>query len=144
VRIGFKLQVTATMGFHSLYDWCYQTMWLFSGAPDDPENDTVMEKHVAEALNSAVKGLTHAFRTKDEEAELDVAHQMIQIGKPWMIMWCSESTLANNNPPDWIANENAHLIDSECTVEEKAHQKTQVEWYSSWCASGEYRVHRGQ
>jgi len=28
-RIGFKLQVTARPGFHSLYDWCFQTMWLF-------------------------------------------------------------------------------------------------------------------
>jgi hypothetical protein len=25
-RIGFKLQVTAIPGFHSLYDWCYQAM----------------------------------------------------------------------------------------------------------------------
>jgi hypothetical protein len=25
-KIGFKLCVTATLGFHSLYDWCYQTM----------------------------------------------------------------------------------------------------------------------
>ena len=25
--IGFKLQVTATPGFHSLYDWSYQIMW---------------------------------------------------------------------------------------------------------------------
>jgi hypothetical protein len=31
-KIGFKVQVTATLGFHSLYDWCFQTMWLFSGA----------------------------------------------------------------------------------------------------------------
>jgi len=23
VKIGFKLQVTATLGFHSLHDWCY-------------------------------------------------------------------------------------------------------------------------
>ena len=27
--IGFKLQVTAIPGFHSLYDWCFQTMGLF-------------------------------------------------------------------------------------------------------------------
>jgi len=33
VKIRFKLQVTASPGFHSLYDWCYQAMWLFSGAP---------------------------------------------------------------------------------------------------------------
>jgi hypothetical protein len=42
VTIGFKLQVTATPGFHSLDDWCYQTMWLFSGVPEHPEDDTVM------------------------------------------------------------------------------------------------------
>jgi hypothetical protein len=34
-KIGFKLRVTATSGFHSLYSWCYEMMWLFSGAPDD-------------------------------------------------------------------------------------------------------------
>jgi len=28
-RIGFKLQVTATLGFHSLYEWCFQTIRLF-------------------------------------------------------------------------------------------------------------------
>jgi hypothetical protein len=53
-KIGFKLQVTATPGFHSLYDWCFQMMWLFSGAPEDPEDDTVIEKHGGEALYSAV------------------------------------------------------------------------------------------
>jgi hypothetical protein len=42
-RIGFKLQVTARPGFHSLCDWCYQAMWLCSGAPEDPEDETVME-----------------------------------------------------------------------------------------------------
>jgi len=26
---GFKLHFTAKPGFHSLYDSCYQTMWLF-------------------------------------------------------------------------------------------------------------------
>jgi len=49
-RIGFKLQVTATPGFRSLHDWCYQVMWLFSGAPDDPEDETLMEMHGANAL----------------------------------------------------------------------------------------------
>jgi hypothetical protein len=43
VKIGFKLRVKATVGFHSLYDWYYQTMWLFLGASDNPEHDTVME-----------------------------------------------------------------------------------------------------
>jgi hypothetical protein len=62
-RIGFKLQVTATPGFHSLYDWCFQVMWLFSGSPEDPVDDTVMEMHSADALYSAVKSLMHAVRT---------------------------------------------------------------------------------
>jgi hypothetical protein len=60
-------------------------MYLFSGAPEDPEDDTVMEKHGAEALNSAVKSLMHAIRTNDEEAQQDAVHQMIQIAKPWTI-----------------------------------------------------------
>jgi hypothetical protein len=80
-RIGFKLQVTATPGFHSLYDWCFQTMWLFSGAPEDPEDETVMELHGADALHSAVKSLMHDIRTEDEEAPQDAAHRIIQIAK---------------------------------------------------------------
>jgi len=84
-KIGFKLQVTATLGFHSLYDWCFQTMCLFSGAPEDPDDDTAMEKHCAEVLYSAVKSLMHAIWTKDEEAQQDVAHWMIQIAMPWTI-----------------------------------------------------------
>jgi hypothetical protein len=46
-KIEFELQVTAAPGFHSLYDWCFQTIWLFSGASHDPENDSVMEKYGA-------------------------------------------------------------------------------------------------
>jgi hypothetical protein len=49
-RIGFKLQVTAMPQFHSLNAWCYQAMWLFSTAPEDPEDETVMEMHGADAL----------------------------------------------------------------------------------------------
>jgi hypothetical protein len=61
VRIGFNLQVTATPGFHSLYDWCFQTMWLCSGVPDNPEYNTGIEKYGAEALFSAVRSLIHAI-----------------------------------------------------------------------------------
>jgi len=76
-KIGFKLQGTATLGFHSLFDWCFHMKWLFSGVPDNPEDGTVMEKHGAEALYSAVKSLMHAIRTEDEDALHDVAHRMI-------------------------------------------------------------------
>jgi len=97
-RIGFNLQVTATLGFHSLYDWCYQTMWLFSGAPEDPEDETVMEMHGADTLYSAVKSLMHAIRTEDQDTQQDAAHQMIQIAKPWTIRRWSELKLANGKP----------------------------------------------
>jgi hypothetical protein len=53
-----------------------------SGAPEYPEDDTVMEMHGAEALNSALKSLMHAIGTKDKEAQQHAAHQMIQIAKP--------------------------------------------------------------
>ena len=82
VRIGFNLQITATPGFHSLYDLCYQAMWLFSGAPDDPENETVMEMPGANALYSMVKSSMHAIRTEDQDTEQDAAHRMIPLGKP--------------------------------------------------------------
>jgi hypothetical protein len=52
-------------------------MWVFSGAPEDPDDETVMETHGADALNSTVKSLMHAIRTEDEDAQHDAAHRMI-------------------------------------------------------------------
>jgi len=72
-----------------------------------------MEKHGAGRLYSAVKGLMHVIRTRDEEAQQDVAHRMIQIANPWTIRRWSESKLANGKPLDRIPMENAHLIDLE-------------------------------
>jgi hypothetical protein len=74
VKIECKLQVTPTPEFHLLYDWCYQTMCLFSGVPDDPEDDTEMEKHGAEAFYSAVKSVMHAIRTEATQAQDEMAH----------------------------------------------------------------------
>jgi len=141
-QVGFKHQVTATPGFHSLYDWYFKTMWLFSGAPEDPEDDTAMEKHGAEALYSAVKSLMGAVRTKDEEAQQDAAQRMIQIETPWTIRRWSVSKLANGKPPVRIPKEDVHLVDLEWTEEEQAHLKTLVERYTSQGASGAWRVHR--
>jgi len=141
-RIGFKLQVTATPGFHSLYDWCYQAMWLFSGAPEDPEDETVMEMLSANALYSAVKSSMHAIRTEDQDAQQDAVHRMIQIAKPWTIRTWSESRHANGNPLVWIPKENAHLVDLEWTEDEQAILKTLVERYTLRGASGVWRVHR--
>jgi hypothetical protein len=75
--MGFKLQVAATPEFRSLYDWCYQVIWLFAGAPEDPEDGTVMEKHGADALYSAGKRWLHAIRTEEEDAQHDAEHRMI-------------------------------------------------------------------
>jgi len=66
-------------------------MWLISGGPEDPEDDTVMEKRGAEALYSAVKSSLHALRTENEEAQQDAAHWMIQIAKSWTIKRWPES-----------------------------------------------------
>jgi len=143
-KIGFKLQVTATLGFHSLYDWCYQAMWLFSGVPEDPEDETVKEKHGVDALYSAVKSVMHAIQTEDKEAQQDVAHWMIQIAKPWMIRRWSESKLANGMPKVRTPKENAHLIEPEWTENEQAKLKALVERFTSRGASGAWRVHRWQ
>jgi len=135
-RIGFKLQPTATPGFHSLYDWCYQMMWLFSGAPEDPEDETVMEKHGADTLYSTVKSLMHAIHTADEEGQQHAAHRMIQIAKPWMIRRWSDSKLANGKPLVWIPKENAHLVDLKWTEDDQAKLKTLVNRYTTRHASG--------
>jgi len=84
-KIEFKVQVTATPGFHSLYDWCYQTMWLMTSEPDDPEDNTVMEKYGADALNFAMNSLMHALQTEDEESQQDAVYQMTQFANPGMI-----------------------------------------------------------
>jgi hypothetical protein len=143
-KIGFILQVTATPGFHSLYYWCFQTMWLFSGAPEDPEDETVMDQHGADALYSAVKCLRHAVWTGDKKPQQDVAHRMIQIAIPWTITRWSESKLANGTPLVQIWKENAHLVDLEWTEDEEAKLKALVERYTSRGSSGAWRVHRWQ
>ena len=140
--IGFKLEVTTTLEFPSLYDWCFQMMRLFSVAPEDPENETLMEKHGAEALYSAVKSLILAIWTEDQNAQQDAAHQMIQIAKPWTKKRWSESKLPNGKPLVRISKENAHLVDLEWTEEEQAKLMTLVERYTSQGASGVWRVHR--
>jgi len=58
---------------------------LFSGAPEDPVDDTVMEMHGLNALYSAVKSLIDAIRTEDHVTQPDAARQIIQISEPWMI-----------------------------------------------------------
>ena len=89
-------QKIARLGFHSLCDWCFQMMWLFSGTPEDPEDDTAMEMHGADALYSAVKSLMHAIRTDNKHPQQDAVYRMIQIAKPSTMRRWSESKL-----PEW-------------------------------------------
>jgi len=116
-------------------------MWLFSGAPEDPEDETVMEMHSADALYSAVKSLMDAIWTEDQDTQQDAAHRMIQIAKPWTIRRWSEMKLANGKPLVWIPMENAHLVDLEWTEDEQAKLKTLVVRYTSRGASGVWMVH---
>jgi len=95
VRVWVKLQVTAILGFHSLLDWCYQTLWQFSNTPEDPEDDTVMENHCAEALYSTVISSMHVIRTEDYEAQQDAAHQILHVALPWQLGMRLEMNLAN-------------------------------------------------
>jgi hypothetical protein len=88
-------------------------MWLIPGAPEDPEDGTVMEMDVADALYSAVKSLMHAIQTEDQDSQQDAAHQVIQIAKPWMIKRWSDWKLPNWKPLVRIAKGNVLLVDLE-------------------------------
>jgi len=105
-------------------------MWLVSGTPEDPEDDTVMQMHGADALYSAVESLMHAIRTEDQDARQDAAQRMIQIAKPWTTRRWSESKVPNWKPLDWIPKENAHLVDFEWIEDEQAKIKTLVERFT--------------
>jgi len=59
-------------------DWYYQVMWLFSGTPDYPDNNTALEMHCTKILYSVVKCLMHTIWTEDNKAQYDAAYCMIQ------------------------------------------------------------------
>jgi hypothetical protein len=111
-------------------------MWLFSGAPDEPEDETVMKMHSADALYSTVKRLMHAIETEDQDAQQDVTHWIIEIAKSWTIRRWSELKLANGKPLVRIPMENAHCVDREWTEDEQAKLNTLVERCTSQGASG--------
>jgi hypothetical protein len=140
-RIAFKLQLTATPRFHSLYDRCYQAIWLFSGVPEDPEDEILMEMHGADALYSAVQSLMHAIQTEDQDAQQDAVCRMIQIIMPWTIRRWSESELANGKPLLQIPKENVHRLDLKLTEDVQAKLNTVVERYTSQGASEAWMVH---
>ena len=119
-------------------------MWMFSGAPDDREDETVMEMHCANALYTAVNSVMHAIRTEDQDAQQDAAPRMSPIAKPWTIRRWTELKLANGKPFVQILKENAHLVDLEWNEDEQAKLQTLVDRYTSRGASGAWRVHRSR
>jgi len=117
-------------------------MWLFLGVPRDPENDIVIEKDGAKALDSAVNSSMQAIWTDENDTQQNAAHWMIQIAKPWTIRKLSESKLGYGKPLVRIQKENAHLVDLERAYEDQAKSMTLAERYTSWVVSGVWRVHR--
>jgi hypothetical protein len=111
-------------------------LWLFSGAPEDLEDETVMETQGADALYSAVNILIHAIRTEDQDAQQNAAHRMIQIAKPCTIRRWSESNLGNVKPLDRIPKEIVHLVDLKWTGDEQAKLESIVEGFTSQGTSG--------
>jgi hypothetical protein len=59
--VRLKLQATAIWRFNSIFDSCYQMMWLLSGASEDLENNTVLERHGAEIPYSTTMSILHAM-----------------------------------------------------------------------------------
>jgi len=141
-RIGFEPWVTAMLGCHWVSDWGYRTMWLCSGAPGDPEDDTGIEKHDAEVLHSAVRSVMHAIQTEDEQTPHDMAHYRFPNAKLWTIRRCSESKLPNEQPLVWIWNEHAHNLDLEYTEKEHSKLNTDLEKYALEYAPEVWRARR--
>jgi hypothetical protein len=83
----------------------------------------------------------HAIRAEDEEAPLDPAHYILQIGKLWKIRRWSELELVNAKPLLQIWKEDAHLIEHEWSEARQTKQKSLVERYTLRGASGPLRVH---
>jgi hypothetical protein len=142
VRIRFKLQFNASPGFHSLYDWCYHTMLLFSGVTEDLEDETVMTMHGGNALYSVMKSSMSAIWSEDQDAQQDATHRIIKIAKPWAMRWWSESKLANGKPLVRLPKEKANLVEFEWNEDMQAKLKTLVAKYTSCGASGAWRVPR--
>jgi len=115
VRIGFKHQITATLGFHWLYDWSDQMMQSSQGVPDDPLDDTVMVIHCADTLYSAVKSMMTVIWADGTDDQPNAVHQIIQIAKCQLRRRWLETKLANRIPQVQIPQDSAHLIQHECT-----------------------------
>jgi len=93
-------------------------MWLFPGASEDPEDQTVMEQYSTEELYFAAKTLMHAIWTEDKDSQQETAYRIIVIAKPWTISRWSESKLANGEQLVQLPMENALLVGLKLTEEE--------------------------
>jgi len=139
VTIAFRLQVTATPGFDSLYVLCYQKLWQFSAVPGHSEDDAVVDKHDAEDLYCCLLSMVHAIRTEDSQAAQNAVHWMIPIAMPWMMRRCSELTLANGKCDIYILYVNRNLFDHEWTDAEQAKFKILVQSFTSQSTAWAWR-----
>jgi len=94
-------------------------MWLFSGAPIDPEDDAVRETNGAEAMYSTMKSPIHAIWSEDNVAWQDLAHWTIEIAKAWTVRRLLESKLMNGQQFCPNVQMNTHLSDLRWTEDEK-------------------------
>lgn len=115
---------------------------LFSGLPENEEDDAVMEMHCTEALNLAVKNSIPAIGTEDEDGQQGAALWMIQIAKLWIIGLWAESTLDNQTPLIWTLKVYAHLIDLEWIQKEQTKLNILLERFTSQVASQACRDYR--
>jgi len=120
LSIGLKCQVTANKKLCSLFGCKYGTVWLFSAAPGNGEDDTVMEKKCTEALYSAMKSLVHAIQTEDTAAQQDTAHYMIPFANSLMRRRRLESTLRIGKSLHMISKKIVYLLDLERTKKDQA------------------------
>jgi len=117
-------------------------MLQFSGVPVAPDDDTVKEKHGADAMYSAVNSSMRAIWNEDEEAQRDTSRWMIKIAIGCAIRRWPEWKLADGNPYVRIPEGNAYMVDLTSTEDDQAKLKALVERYTSRGSLGAWRVPR--
>jgi len=66
-------------------------MFLVAGAPEHPEDETVLDMEGADALYSAVNSVMQATQTENRDVQQDAGHRVIQIANLSMLRrWCKD------------------------------------------------------
>jgi len=124
LRIGFKLQVTAMLGFHLLWNHSYKRTDILSDTTNDPQSKITFQNCCAVTLNSAVPCSIHAIRMDDNS---DRHHQIYwTIGITNLrVMWnWLKPSPANRNQFIQMLKQDVHTIYHMWTVAEEIQSKT--------------------